>query len=94
MGVEVCATAVVGDFQVHVRLKGLIDFEEEKKRLRKEIQKIEKEMAGSAKKLSNRKFLEKAPEEIVAGVKEKVKALELKREKLEKNLQIFEIAHD
>ena len=51
-------------------------------------------MAGSTKKLSNRKFLEKAPEDIVAGVKEKVKVLETKRQKLEKNLQIFEITHD
>lgn len=91
---EGCATAVVGDFQVHVQLKGLIDFEEEKKRLRKEIQKIDKDMAGSTKKLSNQNFLEKAPEEIVAGVKEKVEALELKRERLKKNLLIFEITHD
>ena len=69
---EASATAVFGRNQVHVLLKGLIDFEEERKRLRKEIGKIEKDIQASDKKLTNKSFLEKAPADIVAKVKEKV----------------------
>ncbi|RLC30876.1 MAG: valine--tRNA ligase [Deltaproteobacteria bacterium] len=91
---EASATAVFGRHQVHVLLKGLLNFEEEKKRLRKEISKIEKEIAASDKKLSNKQFLEKAPKDIILKVKEKVENLTLKREKLKQNLAFFEEIHD
>jgi len=87
---EASATAVFGRNQVHVLLKGLLDFEEERKRLRKGIKKIEKDMEVSNKKLSNQGFLEKAPAEIIAEVKEKVEILNLKIEKLNQNLRFFE----
>jgi valyl-tRNA synthetase len=84
------ATAVFGQNQVHVLLEGLIDFEEERKRIKKEMKKIEREMGGSNKKLSNKAFLEKAPKEIVDGVKERVLEMESKFKKLKKNLEFFE----
>ena len=84
---EASATAVFGRGQVHVLLKGLLDFEEERKRLRKEIKKIEKDIESSNKKLSNSNFMEKAPAEIVAKVKEKVEILSLKLEKLNQNIR-------
>jgi len=87
---EASATAVFGRNQVHVLLKGLLDFEEERKRLRKGIKKIEKEMEVANRKLSNKGFLQKAPAEIVAEVKEKVEILSLKLEKLNQNLRFFE----
>jgi len=87
---EASATAVFGRNQVHVLLKGLIDFEEERKRLRKEIGKIEKDIQASDKKLTNKSFLEKAPADIVAKVKEKVEDLTLKLDKLNQNLSFFE----
>ena len=49
----------------------ILDFEEEKNRLRKAIQKIEKDMNASNKKLSNPAFLKKAPAEIVEEVRER-----------------------
>jgi valyl-tRNA synthetase len=91
---EASATAVFGENQVHVLLKGLLDFEEERKRLRKEIGKIEKELEASNRKLSNSQFVEKAPQDIVAGVREKVGALGLKLEKLNQNLNFFESIHE
>ena len=91
---EASATAVFGQNQVHVLLKGLLDFEEERKRLGKEVKKIEKEMEVSQKKLSNNQFLAKAPAEIVEEVKEKVKTFSLKLEKLNENLRFFETIHD
>jgi valyl-tRNA synthetase len=91
---EASATAVFGQNQVYVLLKGLIDFEEESKRLKKQIKKIQKDIEASDKKLSNRDFLEKAPGEIVSEVKEKVQSLRLKLEKLNKNLEFFEMIDD
>jgi valyl-tRNA synthetase len=87
---EASATAVFGQNQIHVLLKGLLDFNEERKRLRKEIKKIEKDMQISAKKLSKREFVEKAPSEIVAQVKMKAESMRLKLEKLNQNLDFFE----
>jgi valyl-tRNA synthetase len=87
---EASATAVHGRIQVHVLLKGLLDFEEEKKRLKKQIASIEKEMAGSSKKLSNPQFMEKAPADIVEGVKKKVENMKEKLDKLNKNLSFIE----
>ena len=87
---EASATAVFGANQVHVVLKGLIDFEEEKRRIRKEIKKIEKDYELSKKKLSNPQFMEKAPEEIIESVKEKMGAMHQQLEKLNRNLSFFE----
>ena len=91
---EASATAVFGQNQAHVLLKGLLNFEEERKRLRKEIKKIEKDTELSNRKLSNKGFLEKAPAEIVAEVREKVESLSLKLEKLNQNLRFFEKISD
>jgi len=88
------ATAVFGENQVHVLLKGLLDFEEEKKRLRKEIKKVEKDMGMANRKLSNKDFLEKAPVEVVEEVRGKVEALSSKLEKLNQNLSFFETIGD
>lgn len=87
---EGSATAVYGENQIHVLLKGLLDFGEERKRLRKEIAKVEKEMAAAERKLGNRGFLEKAPAEIVAEVRERVEGFKQRLEKLTRNLEFFE----
>ena len=86
---EASATAVFGENQVHVLLKGLLDFQEEQRRLRKEIKKIEKDMEAAEKKLSNKQFMDKAPEDVIEKVKEKVAAMELQLEKLNHNLNFF-----
>ena len=80
------AAAVYGPAEVFVRLKGLIDFNEEARRLEKAIEKVEKEIAGSSKKLSNEGFLKKAPAEIVAREQEKLDQAAEKKEKLTVNL--------
>ncbi len=52
-------------------LDGLIDVEAEKKRLQKEITKVESEVEKSLKKLQNPKFVENAKPEVVAVEKER-----------------------
>jgi len=84
------ATAVCGGLQVHVLLAGLLDFEEEKNRLQKEIKKVEKDMEMGMRKLKNENFLQKAPPEIVREVRQKVESLSQRLERLKKNLDFFE----
>ena len=91
---EKSATAIFEETSVHVLLEGLIDFEEEKKRIGKAINKIEKEMAASNKKLSNKGFLQKAPAEIVADVRNKFEGLSAKLSKLKQNLSFLETIDD
>ncbi|MCP4668798.1 MAG: valine--tRNA ligase, partial [Deltaproteobacteria bacterium] len=91
---EASATALFGQIQVHVLLKGLLDFEEERKRLKKEINKIEKEIQVSTRKLSNKGFLEKAPADIVAEVREKAENLSQKTARLNENLSFLENIND
>jgi valyl-tRNA synthetase len=86
---EASATAVFEDMQIHVLLKGLLDFEEEKKRINKEIAKLEKELGLSNRKLANADFLEKAPPHIIEEVREKVENLTGKLKKLHQNLDFF-----
>ncbi len=54
-----------GGLELALPLAGLVDLDEEKKRLKKEIAKSQKELAGLDKKLSNEKFLSRAPAEVV-----------------------------
>lgn len=83
------ASSVTGVFEgmeIFVPLKGVIQFEEEQKRLEKELEKVRKERTQIDKKLSNEDFLQKAPAEVVGKEKEKLKALAEKAEKLESHL--------
>jgi valyl-tRNA synthetase len=91
---EASATSIFGQNQVHVILEGLLDFEDEKKRLTKEIQKIQKDLEIAEKKLSNNAFMEKAPPEVVDDVREKAESMKAKMEKLNQNLSFFESIHD
>jgi valyl-tRNA synthetase len=81
------ATAIVSDATVLVELKGVVDFARETKRLEKEIGKLSKELYGINKKLSNDGFLAKAPEKVVAEVRDKQTLLSEKRDKLESTLE-------
>ena len=80
------ATAVAQDVEIFLPLKGVIDFADEEKRLKKEISKILKDLAVITKKLSNEDFLAKAPEDIIEKEKLKASDLKEKQEKLEKSL--------
>lgn len=70
------ATQLHGDVEILVPLAGLIDKEAEAARLEKEIGKLEKNLAGITGKLSNAKFVDNAPEEIVATERERQRSNE------------------
>jgi valyl-tRNA synthetase len=66
-----CAVApvAVGDNRVKViiPLEGLVDFNEEIKRIQKTIEKLEKDVHMLSNKLSNEKFIQNADEDVVAA---------------------------
>lgn len=76
------ASAVIAGCELFIPLEGLIDLEEERKRLQKEIQKMEGFLAGVEKKLANESFIKSAPTNIVEKEKEKQADLTGKLEKL------------
>ncbi|MCR9055841.1 MAG: valine--tRNA ligase [Rhodobacteraceae bacterium] len=66
------AQIIVGETTVCLPLAGVIDLGAEKARLEKEVGKLDGEISKIEKKLSNPKFVEKAPEEVVNGEREKI----------------------
>jgi len=80
------ATAVVADVTVFVSLAGVVDVAKETQRLEKEIAKLFKEIEALDKKLANRQFLDKAPTDVVATVRERRTGLMEKQQRLQTNL--------
>lgn len=76
---EQAMTAVVRGIEIFLPLKGLIDFEKESERLKKEIANMDKELTRVNGKLTNQGFLAKAPEEVIE--KEKAKQVEYQSKK-------------
>ncbi|NVM21442.1 MAG: valine--tRNA ligase [Desulfobacterales bacterium] len=90
-----CAASVVGESTIFVSLKDIMDFGAEQAHLAKEIAKIGKELEMVEKKLSNEDFLQKAPQEVVEGVRDKRQRLVEKKNKLEDQLStVSQIAAD
>ncbi|MDN5324684.1 MAG: valyl-tRNA synthetase [Thermosipho sp. (in: thermotogales)] len=74
---EKSASAYIdNEIEVYVELGELIDIESEIERLSKKIEKLEKDAEKFRNKLSNKKFLEGAPEEIINETKEKLNNIE------------------
>ena len=79
-------TLVSDGARIFIPLNELIDAEQEKKRLETEIAKVEKEIGFLDKKLGNKNFVERAPENVVNAEREKLADYNAKREMLLKSL--------
>jgi len=80
------AISLVGEMKILIPMAGLIDKEAEITRLEKEIQKITKDLPRIEGKLSNPKFIDKAPEAVIAKEKDKLAALRSSLVSLEEQL--------
>jgi valyl-tRNA synthetase len=65
------ATALLGDMQLKVPMKGVIDVDAERSRLQKQKQKVEADLARTEGKLGNASFVNNAPPEVVAQERER-----------------------
>ncbi len=69
-----------------------IDFDSEKDRISKDLIKIKKEMAKFESKLSNEKFLEKAPEKVIQETRNRLDEAKNKADKLDQVLEGLNIS--
>jgi valyl-tRNA synthetase len=73
---------VISGFEIYLLLEGIVDVEKQKAKFLKEIENLEKYLKGIDSKLSNQKFIDNAPPELVAAEKDKKKDTEDKLDKL------------
>ena len=76
------ATALAGDLEILVPMEGLIDIKAELARLDREIEKLSKDVEKLSAKLSNSKFVDNAPAEVVAKEQQKLTELRSSLEQL------------
>jgi valyl-tRNA synthetase len=93
-GITVAASSPQGAVQLIVRgeiaalpLKGVVDFAAEKARLEKEMARVKSDIARIDAKLANADFVERAPEEVVEGEREKREEAETRRLKINEALE-------
>ena len=83
---EGAVSVVTDSARLFIPMGELVDLEAERKRLQKELDKAEKELAGLSGKLSNPGFLNKAPANVVEAEKARAAALNEKIAKLRASL--------
>jgi len=81
------ATALLGDMRLLVPMKGLIDVDAERARLTKQQDKIKVDLQRSSGKLSNEKFVNNAPPEVVTQERERIAEFEKAIAQLNEQLQ-------
>ncbi len=86
---EKAAAAIVSEIEAYMPLEGLIDIEVEIKRLKKENENLKKDLNKIENKLSNEKFLQKAPENVVQKEKNKQKEYISKLKAVKERLNIL-----
>jgi valyl-tRNA synthetase len=80
--------SVVGDVEVLVGLRGLVDAAKEADRVEREIRRADKDLGVLEKKLGSKAFVERAKPEVVAETKDQLEALRRTRARLEEARQL------
>jgi valyl-tRNA synthetase len=78
---------LVGGAELAVPLEGLIDFEQERQRLRKEQDKLQAESAKLEAQLQNPNFVERAPADRVAEVRDRIQDIAQRTTQLQQTLE-------
>ena len=89
---RVSISSVCGEMDIFIPLEGKINFTEEKNRVEKELNKIEKDIIVLVKKLSNENFIDKAPPEVIEKDSQRKKILSEKQARLKMHLETVNIA--
>lgn len=79
---EKVSNAVTDNAEIYIPLGELIDFEKEKVRLSKELEKAEAEINRGEKMLSNSGFVSKAPQKLIEDERQKLENMLALREKI------------
>ena len=81
------AAEIRADMEIYVPLAGIVDLAEERERLKKEIEKAEKEIVGIEGRLGNPYFVARAPAEVVAKDRARVDELRSRITKVNENIK-------
>ena len=84
------ATAVTDSVRIFIPMDELIDKDKELARLKKEQEKVQKDLDFLSKKLSNQGFLAKAPEKLVEAEKAKLAKAQEKMDKIMQSLEALQ----
>jgi valyl-tRNA synthetase len=82
--------AVAGSVEVFVGLRGVVDADKEFERVERSRKKLLKDKATLEQRLNNPKFLEKAPPEVIAEVKEQLQSITRQLQQLDEALALIE----
>ena len=83
---ESAVAAIIDGAELFLSLEGLVDFSEEKKRLEKEMKKVLDDLAFINKKLANRDFLDRAPQDVIEKEKSRAQTLKEREARLQENI--------
>ncbi len=83
---EQSVAALIGKIRLYIPLSGTVDVDKEIKRIDGKIEDMRRYLGGIDKKLKNKSFLDKAPEDVVAKEKAKKQRFEEEIRNLEENL--------
>ena len=81
------ASAVVDGTEIFIPLAGIIDLDAERKRLEKEIARLQGLIDSIGNKLANNSFIERAPKDVIEKEREKQKYITMNMEKLKDSLK-------
>jgi valyl-tRNA synthetase len=81
------AAEIRAEMEIYVPLAGIVDLAEERERLKKEIEKAQKEIAGIEGRLKNANFVAKAPPDVVAKDRARVDELTNRISKVNDNIK-------
>jgi valyl-tRNA synthetase len=78
---------LTGGAELAIPLEGLIDFEQERRRLQRELEKLQAEAAKLEAQLSNPNFVERAPAERVSEVRDRIAAIAQQSAQLQQTVE-------
>lgn len=84
-----CASGVINGIKFYIPLSGIIDVEEEKKRLEAKIKDLANKVNINNAKLKNKNFVNKAPKEVVAKVRKNSNSIKEAMTELTANLDML-----
>ncbi len=88
------ASYIFNEIEIFVSLAGLVDVDQELAKLEKEMDKVSLQLKKVEGKLGNSKFLDNAPEEVVAGEKEKQETMSAKLAKINESMERLKHLND
>ena len=84
------ATAISNGMELYIPLGGLVNFDKEKERMEKRSVEIKRLLSNIEGKLSNKNFLQRAPESVIERERSNKDKLSQELEKINKNLEMIQ----